>query len=131
MTTFRSSQSTIIGCAHTGPRQPYINVNGVYKAVQWAVEKGITLGTSATTFSPGETVTRAQAMTFLYRAAGNPAAGTANPFADVAAGAYYESAVLWAASQKITQGTAPAAFSPANPCTRAQIVTFLYRYLGK
>ena len=102
-----------------------------YKAVQWAVKKGITLGTSAATFSPGETVSRAQAMTFLWRAAGKPAAGTANPFADVAAGAYYESAVLWAAAQKITQGTAPGAFSPANPCTRAQIVTFLYRYLGK
>jgi hypothetical protein len=102
-----------------------------YKAVQWAAEKGITLGTSATTFSPGETVTRAQTMTFLYRAAGKPAADTAKPFADVVAGAYYESAVLWAAARKITQGTAPGVFSPAAPCTRGQIVTFLYRALGK
>lgn len=102
-----------------------------YEAVLWATEKGITLGTSAATFSPDDTVTRAQTAAFLWRAAGKPAAGTANPFADVTAGAYYESAVLWAAAQKITQGTAPAAFSPADPCPRAQIITFLYRYLGK
>lgn len=118
----------------TGKASPFTDAAAeayYYKAVQWAVEKGITLGTSAATFSPGETVTRAQAMTFLYRAAGRPATAASNPFADVAHGAYYERAVLWAAARKITQGTAPAAFSPANPCTRAQIVTFLYRYLGK
>jgi len=117
-----------------GKASPFADVAAeayYYKAVQWAAEKGIALGTSAATFSPGETVTRAQTMAFLWRAAGKPAAGTENPFSDVAAGAYYESAVLWAVAQKITRGAAPAAFSPEGLCTRAQTVTFLYRYLGK
>lgn len=102
-----------------------------YKAVLWATEKGITVGTSATTFSPDATVTRAQTVTFLWRAAGKPAQTVANPFGDVASGAYYESAVLWAVAEEITSGTGAATFSPANGCTRAQIVTFLYRLMGK
>ena len=98
-----------------------------YKAVLWAVEKGITLGTSDTTFSPNDPCTRAHVVTFLWRAEGQPSASGANPFADVASGQYYYSAVLWAVSKNITQGTSAATFSPDNPCTRAQIVTFLYR----
>ena len=98
-----------------------------YKAVLWAVEKGITLGTSYTTFSPNNPCTRAHVVTFLWRAEGQPSASGANPFADVASGQYYYSAVLWAVSKNITQGTSASTFSPDNPCTRAQIVTFLYR----
>lgn len=97
-----------------------------YDAVLWAVEQGITSGTSATTFSPGATVTRGQTVTFLYRAAGSTATGT-NPFTDVADSAYYANAVKWAVAEGITSGTSAATFSPDQACTRAQIVTFLYR----
>lgn len=109
-----------------------VDVNAYYyKAVLWAAEKGITKGTSATTFSPIMNVTRGQTVTFLWRTAGNPAAGTANPFADVLSGAYYYDAVLWAVKEGITEGTTKTAFAPVNGCTRAQIVTFLYRYLSR
>lgn len=77
------------------------------------------------------TVTRGQTMTFLRRTAGNPAAGTANSFADVKAGTYYADAVLWAVKEGITSGTSATTFAPAAGCTRAQIVTFLYRHLAK
>ena len=98
-------------------------------AVIWAVGKGITTGTSATTFSPDGICTRAQAVTFLWRAAGSPApTSTAMPFTDVPAGSYYYSAVLWAIENGITKGTSDTTFSPDADCTRAQIVTFLYRY---
>ena len=97
-----------------------------YDAVLWAAEQGITGGTSAETFSPNATVTRAQTVTFLYRAAGSPAV-SGSGFADVAADAYYADAVAWAADQGITSGTTAETFSPAQACTRAQIVTFLYR----
>lgn len=100
------------------------------KAVAWAVEKGITNGTSDTTFSPNATCTRAQIVTFLWRSQKSPAADTVNPFTDVAADAYYANAVLWAAENGITGGTTATTFSPANDCTRAQIVTFLFRCLG-
>lgn len=102
-----------------------------YKAVLWAAEKGITLGTSDTSFSPDETVTRAQTVTFLWRAAEKPTQSAENPFGDVEVGAYYENAVLWAVARKITEGTAAGEFSPTDGCTRAQIVTFLWRYMGK
>ncbi len=100
------------------------------KAVAWAVEKGITKGTGATTFSPDDACTRAQIVTFLWRAQQTPAAGTANPFLDVANDAYYAEAVLWAVREKITNGTSSVTFSPDAVCTRAQIVTFLWRCLG-
>jgi len=98
-----------------------------YKAVLWAAEEGITAGTSATTFSPGAPCTRAHVVTFLWRAENKPAAGEANPFRDVPAGQYYTDAVLWAVNHHITAGTSSDAFSPDSPCTRGQIVTFLYR----
>ena len=100
-----------------------------YKAVLWAIEEGITNGTSKTTFSPNEPCTRAHVVTFLWRSAGKPAAGSANPFTDVKAGQYYTDAVLWAVSKNITNGTSANTFSPGSPCTRGQIVTFLYRYM--
>ena len=97
-----------------------------YQAVLWAVENGITMGTSATTFSPDATVTRAQVVTFLWRANGQPAAWNSG-FTDVSADAYYAKAVAWAVQNGITTGTGFGVFSPDAACTRAQIVTFLYR----
>lgn len=97
-----------------------------YQAVLWAVENGITMGTSATTFSPDATVTRAQVVTFLWRANGQPAAWNSG-FTDVRADAYYAKAVAWAVQNGITTGTGFGVFSPDAACTRAQIVTFLYR----
>ena len=98
-----------------------------YDAVLWAVENGITKGTSDTTFSPNMTCTRAQIVAFLWRSEKSPAAGTTNPFADVKSTAYYADAVLWAVKENITKGTTSTTFSPDADCTRAQIVTFLWR----
>ena len=101
-----------------------------YKAVLWAVEEGITAGTSKTTFSPDESCTRAQVVTFLWRAAGEPTPQkNDNPFNDVPQGQYYYNAVLWAVEEGITAGTSKTTFSPDEPCTRGQIVTFIYRYM--
>ena len=96
-------------------------------AVLWAVENGITKGTTATTFSPEQNCSRAQIVTFLWRSEKSPAAGTVNPFTDVKASAYYADAVLWAVKKDVTKGTTATTFSPNDNCTRAQIVTFLYR----
>ena len=98
-----------------------------YDAVLWAVENGITKGTSSTTFSPDDTCTRAQIVTFLWRSEQSPAAGSSNPFTDVSADVYYADAVLWAVKEAITTGTTRTTFSPDAECTRAQIVTFLWR----
>ena len=100
-------------------------------AVLWAVENGITKGTSDTTFSPDATCSRAQIVAFLWRSEKSPAAGTANPFADVKSTVYYADAVLWAVREDITKGTTSTTFSPDADCTRAQIVTFLYRAFNK
>ena len=102
-----------------------------YDAVLWAVEKGITTGTSATTFSPNATVTRGQTVTFLYRFAGQPAVSGSSSFTDVNSSDYYAAAVQWAKEQGITSGTSDTTFSPTSDCTRGQIVTFLYRQLAK
>ena len=96
------------------------------KAVAWAVENGITSGTSDGKFSPDATCTRAQSVTFLYRALGT-APTTVNGFTDVTADAFYADAVAWAVESGVTNGTSASTFSPNNGCTRAQIVTFLYR----
>ena len=101
-----------------------------HDAVLWAVEQDITKGTSDTTFSPNATCTRAQIVTFLWRSQTSPAAGAVNPFADVADNAYYAEAVKWAVLEGVTSGTTATTFSPNDSCTRAQIVTFLYRCLG-
>jgi len=98
------------------------------KAVQWAVENGITTGTTSTTFSPNMIVTRAQVVTFLWRAAGSPAAFGVNSFVDVPFDVYYADAVQWAVRNGITTGVGANLFSPDASCTRAQVVTFLYRY---
>ena len=96
------------------------------KAVLWAVENGITTGTSDTTFDPDGVVTRAEAVTFLWRAAGNPAAD-GKLFADVESTKYYAEAVRWAVANGVTKGVSNTSFAPGSACTRAQIVTFLYR----
>ena len=97
------------------------------KAVAWAVENGITTGTGDGMFSPDAVCTRAQAVTFLWRYEKAPVASRSNPFADVAADSYYADAVLWAVKEDITKGTTNTTFSPGADCTRAQIVTFLWR----
>ena len=97
------------------------------KAVAWAVENKVTTGTSATTFSPDATVTRGQSVTFLWKANNSPAAASASVFTDVAASAYYASAVNWAVEKGVTSGMSATTFAPNSNCTRAQIVTFLYR----
>ena len=102
-----------------------------YQAVLWAVENGITRGTSATKFSPNEACNRGQVVTFLHRAMGTPeSVETVHPFVDVAEGKFYYQATLWAVEQKITVGTDKTHFSPNEICTRGQTVTFLYRLLG-
>ncbi len=99
-----------------------------YPAVLWAVEQGITVGTGASEFSPGRACTRAQIVTFLHRAFGTPEPKMAmNPFSDVKTDDYFASAVLWAVGSGITLGTGEGRFSPDATCTRAQIVSFLYR----
>ena len=97
------------------------------KAVAWAVENGITKGTGDGKFSPNATCSRAQAVTFLYRASGVPAVSGSAEFSDVAANAYYAAAVKWAEQNGVTEGIGGGLFGSNNDCTRAQIVTFLYR----
>lgn len=101
------------------------------KAVQWAVENGVTAGTSEKTFSPNATCTRAQIVTFLYRAAGSPAVSGESGFSDVKESQFYTDSVQWAVENEITSGTGKNTFSPSNNCTRGQIVTFLYRSTKK
>ena len=112
---------------------PFEDVAGgayYYDAVLWAVENGITAGTTATTFSPNNNCTRAQIVTFLWRSQKSPTGDAVNPFADVAVEAYYYDAVMWAVEECVTAGTTATTFSPNNNCTRAQIVTFMYRALN-
>ena len=116
------------------PENPFTDISKsdyFYDAVLWAVENGVTNGTSATTFSPDMACTRAQMVTFLWRAAGSPKPTTTNnPFTDVQSGAYYYDAVLWAVENGVTEGTSATTFSPDAVCTRAQTVTFLWRQAG-
>ena len=110
---------------------PFVDVKEedyFFESVLWAVERGITNGTSADEFSPEENCTRAQVVTFLWRAAGKPeSTSRENPFRDLDENEYYYDAVLWAVEKEITNGTSATEFSPEEDCTRGQIVTFLYR----
>ena len=116
------------------PANPFgdVPVGVFYEApVLWAVEQGITAGTSGTTFSPNNDCLRAQVVTFLWRAAGSPEpASTGNPFVDVKPEDFYYKAVLWAVEKGITNGADAAHFNPLDVCNRAQVVTFLYRTFG-
>jgi len=109
---------------------PFVDVKEnayYYKAVLWAAENGITSGKTANRFAPNENCTRAQIVTFLWRSEGEPVVEAENPFTDVSENAYYYDAVLWAVEEGITSGKTPTSFQPSAECTRAQIVTFLYR----
>ena len=112
-------------------RNPFVDVKETdffYKAVLWAVENGITNGLTATTFGPDSLCNRAQVVTFLWRAKGEPVAmATGNPFSDVKADAWYGPAVLWAAENGITNGMGSGSFGISTICNRAQVVTFLHR----
>ena len=101
-----------------------------YDAVLWAVDNGVTNGTSATTFSPNMAASRAQMVTFLWRAHGAPKATGTNPFTDVSTSDYYYDAVLWAVANGVTNGTSDTTFSPDMAVTRAQAVTFQWRALA-
>lgn len=123
---------TAVGTKWQNPFTDVPNDSFYYVPVLWAVANNITNGTTATTFSPNVACSRAQIVTFLWRAAGKPAPkGNSNPFTDVKSGQYYSDAVLWAVEQGITNGTSATTFSPDAVCTRAQIVTFLWRAAGK
>ena len=125
-------------CSECGAKDPSYNPfkdiskdSFYYDAVLWAVANDVTKGTSATTFSPDEGCTRAQIVTFLYRAAGSPKVeNVKNPFTDVNKNSEFYDAIMWAVSEGITVGTSVTTFSPDEVCTRAQIVTFLYRASG-
>ena len=114
----------------SGVTNPFKDTKSDYytNAMLWAYKNSIVTGTSATTFSPDATVTRGQTAAFLWRVAKQPQVDqTANPFVDVTQNAYYYNAVLWAVAKEITNGTSSTTFSPDQGCTRAQIVTFLWR----
>lgn len=121
----------------TSTRNPFTDVTSFrdasyYKAILWASQKGITAGSTATTFSPYQECTRSQIVTFLYRYAGKPSGNYSNPFKDVSSvnEASYYNAILWAVGKGITQGTSTTTFSPYASCTRGEAVTFLYRYVN-
>jgi len=116
----------------TNPFEDVLESDYFFHPVLWAVDRGVTNGTSATTFSPERPCTRAQVVTFLWRASGSPEPENGhNPFTDVAEGAYYYKAVLWAVEKGITTGTSATTFGPDRACTRGQVATFLWRAQGK
>lgn len=130
---------TCIGCGDTYQEMipkltnPFVDVDDqayYFTPVIWAVNNGITSGIDETHFAPDTICNRAQAVTFLWRAAGKPEAAVTNPFSDVPDGCFYETAVLWAYEAGITNGTDATRFSPDAPCSRAQVVTFLHRFRG-
>jgi uncharacterized repeat protein (TIGR02543 family) len=110
-----------------------VSDNGSYssQAIIWATENGITSGVSATQFAPNDSVTRGQFVTFLWRSASQPYVSGSSPFTDVSENSYYFNSVIWAYVSGITSGTSATTFSPDSICTRGQVVTFLYRYMGK
>ena len=129
--TMPASKVTVEAMFKAAGNNPFIDVPaGSYyeDAVVWAVGRNITTGMSATTFDPNDSCTRAQIVTFLWRAAGSPEPKTMKGFDDVASKAYYAKAVAWAVENGITTGTSASKFSPNDPCTRTQAVTFLFRY---
>lgn len=134
MPTYKVSvEARFVAISKPSTGLPFTDVNAgdyYYDAVAWALEKGITSGASATAFTPEAPCTRAQVVTFLWRAAGSPIVDHSNSFTDVDRDAYYYNAVLWAVEKGITSGTSAAAFTPDAPCTRGQIVTFLHRHGG-
>ena len=124
----------IVGAEPQLPENPFLDVpedEWYYESVLWALARGITSGTSASTFSPEADLTRAQAVTMLWRAAGSPVVGIENPFGDVYESDWYCKAVLWAYSEGITSGVSATEFDPSGVATRAQALTMLWQYLGR
>ena len=134
MPTGKATVTPVFEKADGAVKNPFVDVKNsdyFYDAVLWAVKEGVTSGTTDTTFSPNESCTRGQTVTFLWRAAGSPEPTTdVNPFTDVKTGDYFYKAVLWAYENGITQGTSDKEFSPSVPVTRGQTVTFLHRLTG-
>ena len=130
LSTFAVIPGSEVPEEQTNPFTDVYESDYYYDAVLWAVANGVTNGTSATTFGPNVTVTRAQMVTFLWRAHGSPEATGANPFTDVGTSDYYYDAVLWAVANGVTTGTSATTFSPDAPVTRAQAVTFQWRAAG-
>ena len=130
LSTFAVIPGSEVPEEQTNPFTDVYESDYYYDAVLWAVANGVTNGTSATTFGPNVTVTRAQMVTFLWRAYGSPEATGANPFTDVSTSDYYYDAVLWAVANGVTNGTSATTFSPDAPVTRAQAVTFQWRAAG-
>ena len=124
-------KATFVKEAETSPFSDVSTSAYYYEAVKWAQKKGITGGIGNGLFGPNQPCTRAQAVTFLYRASGSPAVSGSAVFGDVAANAFCANAVAWAVANGVTNGTTASTFSPDNGCTRAQIVTFLYRAFNK
>lgn len=121
----------LVGCPQTSGSIPFKDVSKsdwYYKAIGWAYKKGIVNGTTATTFSPNEKCTRAQAATFLWKLADPNLSYATNKFSDVNPSDYFYRAVMWNLSKGIVNGTSPTTFSPNQNCTRAQIITMLYRF---
>ncbi|MEG2010247.1 MAG: S-layer homology domain-containing protein, partial [Oscillospiraceae bacterium] len=130
--TTHLSRYALVSDTRVNPFTDVTDTDYYYDAVLWAVDKGVTSGISATTFAPNATCTRAQAVTFLWRAKGSPEPSSAvNPFTDVKSDAYYYKAVLWAMEKGITSGTSAKTFSPETVCNRSQAVTFLWSSAGK
>ena len=130
LSTFAVIPGSEVPEEQTNPFTDVYESDYYYDAVLWAVANGVTNGTSATTFGPNVTVTRAQMVTFLWRAYGSPEATGANPFTDVSTSDYYYDAVLWAVANGVTNGTSATTFSPDMAVTRAQAVTFQWRAAG-
>ena len=124
-------KATFVKEVETSPFSDVSTSAYYYEAVKWAQEKGITGGIGNSLFGPNRPCTRAQIVTFLWRAAGSPVVNYAMNMTDVAEDAYYAEAVRWALSEGITTGTGDGKFSPDATCTRAQSVTFLFRAIGK
>ena len=118
------------GAARENPFTDVKETDFYFLPVLWAVDEGVTSGATATTFNPGGDLLRAQVVTMLWRHAGSPVVEISNPFTDVKEGDWYYNAVLWAVSEGITNGTSSTTFGPAGVTNRAQVVTFLWRYLG-
>lgn len=131
--TFTITEDTLlIADFFKAPFEDICGTDYFFDAVLWAVEEGITTGTSATKFSPKATCTRAQVLTFLWRSLGSPMPhSNESPFTDVTGGEYYYDAVMWAVGSGITTGTSDTTFSPKQGCTRAQVLTFIWRACGK
>ncbi len=124
---YRAAGSPDVAATVKNPFTDVSSKSPYYNAILWAVSKGITTGTTASTFSPNAACTRAQIVTFLWRYEGKPIVSALNNFSDVSSSSVYYNAIMWAVDEGITQGITKTSFEPGTACTRAQAVTFIYR----